>query len=64
MGSPHAHKRQVDLQQIQLRGQMELKARELMFGVYQRKSEEFSREIKDLGAVIGKLGMVMHPFRY
>jgi hypothetical protein len=56
----HAHKRQAELQQIQLRGQMELKARELMFGVYQRKSEEFNREIKELGAVIGKLGMVMH----
>jgi hypothetical protein len=39
---------------------MELKARELMFGVYQRKMEEFNREIKELGAVLGKLGMVMH----
>jgi hypothetical protein len=55
-----AHERQLAIQQLQLRGQMELKARELMFGVYQRKSEEFNREIKELGAVIGKLGMVMH----
>jgi len=39
---------------------MELKARELMFGVYRSKNEEFNREIKELGAVIGKLGMVMH----
>jgi hypothetical protein len=28
--------------------------------VYQSKNEEFNREIKELGAVIGKLGMVMH----
>lgn len=55
-----AHRRQLELQRIQLRGQMELKARELMFGVYQRKSEQFNREIKELGAVMGKLGMVMH----
>jgi len=28
-----AHRRQLELQQIEFRGQMELKARELMFGV-------------------------------
>jgi hypothetical protein len=39
---------------------MELKARELMFGVYQAKMEQFNREIKELGAVIGKMGMVMY----
>jgi hypothetical protein len=55
-----AHKRQLELQLIQFRGQMEMKARELMFGVYKSKNEEFNREIKELGAVIGKLGMVMH----
>ena len=54
-----AHKRQLELQQIQFRGQMEMKARELMFGVYKSKNEEFNREIKELGAVIGKFGMVM-----
>lgn len=55
-----AHGRQLELQRREFRGQMELKARELMFGVYQSKNEEFNREIKELGAVIGKLGMVMH----
>lgn len=55
-----AHKRQLELQKFQLRGQLELKARELMFGVYQRKMEGFNQDIKELGEAIGKMGMVMH----
>lgn len=54
-----AHERQIELQQIQLRSQNELKARELMFGMYQKKMEESIRDIKELGSVLGKLGMTL-----
>jgi hypothetical protein len=37
-----AHKRQLELQRIQLKAQSELKARELMFVVYQKKMEGLS----------------------
>ncbi|MDX6611625.1 MAG: hypothetical protein QOD75_811 [Blastocatellia bacterium] len=38
----------------------ELKARELMFGVYQTKAEEFNSEIKALGGVIAQMSMAMN----
>ena len=55
-----AQRNQRELYQAQLRGQLELKARELMFGVYQRKMEEFTREVQELGAALGKFGAAMH----
>ena len=55
-----AHQRQLELQRIQLQGQSELKARELMFVVHQKKMEMFNQEIKDLGGVIGKLGAAVN----
>ncbi len=55
-----AHKRQLELQRIQLKGQSELKARELMFVVYQKKMEGFNQAIKDLGGEIGKFGAAVN----
>ncbi len=55
-----AHKRQLELQRIELKGQSELKARELIFGVYQKKMEGFNEAIKDLGGVIGKFGAALN----
>jgi len=54
-----AHQRQLEIQQIQLKSQNELKARELMFGMYQKKIEESSRDVKELGAALGKLSMAL-----
>jgi len=55
-----AHARQLELQRIQLRAQSELKARELMFIVYQKKMEGFNQAIKELGGVIGKFGAAIN----
>jgi len=55
-----AHKRQLELQRIQSRHQSELKARELMFVVYQKKMKGFNQAIKDLGGVIGKFGAALN----
>jgi hypothetical protein len=55
-----AHKRQLELQRLQLKAQTELKARELMFVVYQKKMEGFNQDIKDLGGVIGKFGAAVN----
>lgn len=55
-----AHRRQLEIQVQQLKGQSELKARELMFGLYQKKLEEHNRDIKQLGAVLGQLGAALN----
>lgn len=55
-----AHRRQLEIQVLAFKGQSELKARELMFGLYQRKLEELNSDIKQLGAVMGQLGAVLN----
>jgi hypothetical protein len=55
-----AHRRQLELQDRAFVAERELKARELMFGVYQTKAEEFNSEIKALGGVIAQMSMAMN----
>ena len=54
-----AHRRQLEIQQIQFKAQMEMKARELMFGVYQKKIDDELQGIKLFGSVMGKLAMAI-----
>jgi|ERR1044071_1906542 peroxiredoxin family protein len=58
--STRAHKKQLEMLQIQLRSQNELKARELMFSVYQKSSEQLNLEIKNLGEAVAKVSMTQH----
>ena len=53
-----AHARQLELQQAQFRAERELKARELMFSVYQRSSEQLNQDIKGLGGAVAQMMMV------
>ncbi len=46
MGHTRAQRNQRELYPLQIRGQLELKARELMFGVYQKKMEGYDNAIK------------------
>jgi hypothetical protein len=54
---------QVLLQKVEVRAQMELKARELLFGAYQRKIEASEKSLEDTGASLGKIEVSIEHLR-